>query len=378
MSVLTVWLKAGHTVAVIAELAEDFERATGVELDVHVVPEAEAHDALAGGRSRPDLVTVPFWYLDELVAAEVLVPGQLPQDARFHPTALEALTRDGVLWAVPHTLTGGMLSFRADLLSRRGLEPPTTPSALLDVADSLHDEGFVLAARADAAFSTLETYAGWAHARGVRLLPDEGDPGAEDLERGVGDLVALLQGQRAGLDRLDYAGVGELVVAGRAAALVDTSAWSFRFESPGSPVRGQIGYATLADDKPVQFTYAEGLGVTRWCRDPQAAHAFIRWRHARQVVRRELEGVRRIDLPRLDLRDQGWFTEFVQREALEPCLDAVDASWRAVTLEHVARRQDYVTAARRLMTAISGTVAGRWADLTAAHAAVYGRGDPRP
>lgn len=378
MGTITVWLKAGHTVAVIAEMAGEFERATGVHLDVRVVPESEAHDGLVAREARPDVVTVPFWYLDELLQARTLRPAELPADASFHPKAVEALSRDGVTWAVPHTLTGATLSYRADLLEARGLGVPTTTGEIVALADALHADGLLFAARANATFSTLETYAGWAHARGLRLMPDDGEPSAHNLEAGVSDLVGLLQRQRGGLESLDYAGVGELVVRGRAAALLDTSAWAFRFEAPDSPVRGRIGYATVADRNPVQFTYAEGLGVTEWCADVEAARAFIAWRHSEPVVRRELEQVRRIDLPRLDLPGYWWFQEFVEREGLATCLRAVHASWGTVALEHVARRTDYVSAARRLMGVISGTVSGRYHTLTEGHAVVYGAGVPRP
>lgn len=371
---LTVWLKAGHTVAVIEEMAADFERASGVRLDIQVVPEAQAHDALLAREARPDVVTVPVWYLDELCSVGALQPADVPQGATFHPTALAALSRGGTAWAVPHTLTGALLCYRKDLLERRGIEVPRTPDGLLRMAEAVEADGALLAARADRAYSTLETYAGWAHARGVRLLPDEGLPDPVTLKVGVGDLVETLRRQRGGLADLEYAAVGELVVEGRAAALIDTSAWAFRFEAPDSPVRGRIGYTTLSDVNPVQFTYAEGLGVTEWCTDVEAARHFIAWRHSEPVVRRELEQVRRIDLPRTDVQEQAWFAEFVEREGLGACLDALRESWSTVTLEHVARRTDYVPVARQLMSAISGTVAGRYADLSEAHAAVLGAG----
>lgn len=379
---LTVWLKAGHTVEIIRRRSANFTEATGVDVDLVVVPEGEAHDRLLSDVQRPDVVTVPYWYLDELLAHEVLRPvdeGLSAPDldwASFAPSAVEALSRNGHRWAAPHTLTGGVVSYRADLFGQAGLEPPTTTEDVLGAARKLGSvDGPVhgLVARASGEFSSLETYAGWAWARGVRLLPDVGEPQPEAVEEGVADLVAALRDTAPrDLPTRDYAAVGQLMADGRAAVLFDTSAWAFFLEDRHvSAVAGRMGYTTVTGPvAPAQFLYAEGLGVTGWSRQPAAAARFITWRQSHDVLRSEVEDLGRIDVPRTDLWDTDWFAAALDDRGLAGYMEVVRRSWAESDVTHVSTRPDFVAAARRLMTAISGAVEGRYPSVTAAVAAV--------
>src|SRR5919112_5513021 len=269
---LSVWLKAGHTVEVMRRRSADFTARTGIEVDISVAPEGQAHDHLVSGVRRPDVVTVPPWYLDELVGLDVLQPldepAAVPTGARFPSAALSALSRSGSTWAVPHTLTGGVLSYRADVLDAAGVTAPETVDDVLSTARLLAesprtaDVPYALVARASGEFSSLETYSGWAWARGQRVLPDKGSVDPDVAEAAIGDLVDVLRATvPADLVQRDYAAVGQLVAEGRAAMLFDTSAWAFFFEDPGSSqVAGRMGYTTIAGPHAAaQFLYAEGL-----------------------------------------------------------------------------------------------------------------------
>jgi ABC-type glycerol-3-phosphate transport system substrate-binding protein len=369
---LSVWLKAGHTVEVMRRQSADFTAETGIEVDISVVPEGQAHDHLVSGARRPDVVTVPHWYLDELVDLDVLRPvgdpAAMPADARFPTAALSALSRSGSTWAVPHTLTGGVLSYRKDVLEHAGVAPPQTVDDVLSTARALAQTPGVdgvlhgLVARASGEFSSLETYSGWAWARALRVLPDTGSADPDVVEAAVGDLVDVLRATApADLASRDYAAVGQLVAEGRAAMLFDTSAWAFFFEDRrSSQVAGRMGYTTVAGPRAAaQFLYAEGLGVTAWCPDPGAAAEFIRWRHSEAVVRDEVETFGRLDVPRTDLWDTQWYQESVAARGLRDYLAVVRASWELADVGHVPRRVDYVPRAREVMAAISAVVSGR-------------------
>lgn len=375
MAKLRVWMKAGHTVEIIRRMLPGFTDESGIEVELDVVPERTAHDSLVRGDVPADVVTVPFWYLEELVSVGMLRPLALEQlgmsDEAFEPRALQCLTRQGSLWAAPHTLTGAMLAYRQDVFEREGLNMPSTLGDVLQAHRQLRGHG--LAVRCNPEFSSLETFAGWAAAKGIKLLPDSGVASLDDLEAGIGDLVQAMSASDRRLTTLDYAGTGALVEKGSASLLFDTSAWSFQFEAPGSPVRGRMAYTGIAEHAPAQFLYAEGLGITAGCRDEPAARQFIAWRHSERVLRAEVEGIRRIDIPRVDLRGKEWFIDYVQSQGLSTCLAAVDRSWASTDDSHVAKRADYVTAARTLMEAISGTISGRFSSLTEAHEITYGQ-----
>ncbi|MDR5699549.1 ABC transporter substrate-binding protein [Agromyces aerolatus] len=381
MRPLRVWLKAGHTVEIIRRLVPEFTDRTGVRVEIAVVAEGAAHDGLITAAEHPDVVTAPFWYLDELTARGILAPlslSALGLDDRFVPLALDALSRDGHVYAVPHTLTGGMLSYRADLFAALGIEPPSTLDETIAAHAALRHAGHAgLVARANPEFSSLETFAGWAAARGRTILPGRGPAAREDLVAGAGDLIAALRSHGAGLADLDYAAVGELIVEERATMLFDTSAWVFRFEASDSPVRGRMGYTVIGAEAPAQFMYAEGLAVTTRCDLPEAAQQFLRWRHSERVLREEVEQIGRIDVPRLDLRELPWFSDYVDVRGLAECLAAIDRSWAAGSTAHVARRPDYVEAARQTMALISGVIGGTFTSIDEAVAALSAPTGPR-
>jgi multiple sugar transport system substrate-binding protein len=373
---LHVRLKEGHTVEVIRRFADDFTATTGIELRLDIVPEGRAHDDLF--EAGPDVVTVPFWYLDELVERGALrpvtelVPAHGLGWEQFAPAAVAALTRQGQRWAVPHTLTGGVLSYRTDLLEEIGLDPPATTLDVVRIARSIaavRADQYGLVGRATAEFSSLETYAGWAWANGIKLLPDRGDPDPAQVEAAVGDLVATLRETGpADLTGRSYAQVGDLMLAGRAAQLFDTSAWGYFFDDPAvSPVAGRIGYTTIrGSTAPAQFLYAEGLGITSWSTRADEAARFLAWRHSPPIVEREVRVVGRVDLPRLDIWDMDWYAADVTRRGLTAYLAVVRRAWEEADMEHVAKRPDFVAQARALMRAIAATVAGRSPDVAAA------------
>jgi hypothetical protein len=238
-----------------------------------------------------------------------------------------------------------------------------------------------LVARASGEFSSLETYSGWAWARGLRVLPDQGSADPDVVEAAVGDLVDVLRATApADLALRDYAAVGQLVAEGRAAMLFDTSAWAFFFEDPrSSRVAGRMGYTTITGPHAAaQFLYAEGLGVTAWCPAPGDAAEFIRWRHSDAVVRDEVETFGRLDLPRTDLWDTEWYQGSLAARGLTDYMAVVRSSWQLADVDHVPRRADYVPRARQIMAAVGAVVSGRRPSLTDAltdvpEAGVHGR-----
>lgn len=363
---LQIWLKDGHTTAVISRLAREFTRTTGIDLEVETVPEGSAHDLLVTGAKRPDVVTVPYWYLDEMVGNHVLRPLSsvnlaVEELGVFEPAAIGALTRAGELWAVPHTLTGGVLSYRRDLAREAGVDAPRTADelpAFVEALTPLVRHSFL--ARAGAEFSSAEAYLGWAWAHGVALMPRSGPVDLAQADEALNGLLHLLRTPSfTPLLDASYAALGEEMAQGNAAMLLDTSAWGFFLEAPGSPVAGKMGYTTvLGPSAPFQFLYAEGLGVTSWCADPLEAARFIRWRHSPEVVRAEGIELGRLDLPRRDLLEERWFQAEVGRRGLNEYLEVVWQAWRQVDTKHAVMRPDFVTSARDLMTRIRTVLRG--------------------
>ncbi len=366
---LNVWLKAGYTVEVIDRLVDEARQELGLDLRVEVVDEATAHDGLVE-RARtgegPDIATVSFWYLPEYAAEGWVTPvNEVAPDVeldRYHPRALEAMSRDGELLAVPHTLIGGMLASRRDLLEAAGLEVPRGPAEICEAAAALAGPSTAgLVARGAPDFPSYGTFNGWAWAKGVSLL----DAPAEQAADAIADLVTALREHGArDAASMGYEQAGDAVRSGDAAMIFDTSGWGNYFEDPErSSVDGRIAYSVPRGERgAVQFPYSEGLAVMSWSRQKPAAARFLAWRHDERTLLRECLEQHRFDFPRTDLRDWDAVSGHAEELGLGGYLEALAASWDALALESFPLRTDFTEVGRALMQPISEAIAGGGVD----------------
>jgi multiple sugar transport system substrate-binding protein len=372
MTTLRVWLKDGYTVEVIRRLGDEFSHETGIELDITVVDEVAAHDAFvhAEPAARPDLTTVSFWYLPEYAKRgyiRALADTPVRVDlSRYHAAAVEAMTVDGQRWAVPHTLIGGMLAIRQDLLDDVGLGRPATPGEALDVTARLSTLAGIpaLLVRGAPDFPSFGTYAGWAWTRGVSLLDDEPEVVAEALT----PLVDHLRSHGAkDAAELDYVAAGERFLRGEAVALFDTTGWGNYIEDPArSQVAGKVSYCVLrGEHAAAQFLYSEGLAVTAWSDRVEEAAALINWRHSEPILEREVLEQHRFDHPRIDVRSWATTAHHAEARGMQPYLATLSDAWDAIDARYFPRREDFAERGREVASAISDAIAGRTDLLTA-------------
>jgi multiple sugar transport system substrate-binding protein len=366
MTSLRVWLKDGYTVEVIRRLGHEFSRKTGIGLDITVVDEVSAHDAFvhAEPAARPDLTTVPFWYLPEYAKRGYIrsladTPIEIDLD-RYHPAAVDAMTVDGEPWAVPHTLIGGMLAIRQDLVDEVGLEAPATPDRALEVTAQLSEHAGIpgLLVRGAPDFPSFGTYAGWAWAHGVSLLDDAPEVVAAALTPLVEHLRSYGAADAA---ELDYVIAGERFLRGEATALFDTTGWGNYIEDPTrSAVAGKVGYRVLRGaHAAAQFFYSEGLAVTAWSGRLEEAASLIAWRHSEPILQREVLEQHRFDHPRLDVRSWEMTTHHGEQRGMERYLTTLGEAWDAIDPRYFPRREDFAERGRVVASAISAAIAGR-------------------
>ena len=236
-----------------------------------------------------DVIWVPEfaqagWLLDlsPWVSREELAP--------HFPAAVEAATWGGRVWGVPWNMNVGVLYYRADLLAKYGLTPPTTWESLVEQAERIRAgerdprldgvlwqgkqyEGLVC--------NVLEHFWG----SGAELLAGDGrvlpEPrraeGALTFMRGLVTRGASPGWVTAGDEELTRRPFGD----GRAVFL---RSWPYAldlFEQPGSPVRGRVGMTAL----PGHAAGAPGAGATggfhlavnRRSRHAEAAVALVRY-----------------------------------------------------------------------------------------------------
>ena len=235
---LTVWTLENlpDRIAAQEEIAAEFTEATGVEVEVVGVAEAQFNQLLitsAAARDLPDVVgALPLAGVRALAANDLLdteVAGDLVADlgaGTFSEQAL-ALTRDGERQlAVPSDAWAQLVLYRTDLFAEAGLEPPETYEALLAAAQALDSPevaGFVGATVPNDAF-TQQTFEHLAAGNGCELV-DEGGEVALGSDECVGafDLYQRLITQTSVAGAQDVDSTRATYFAGGAAMVVWSS-----------------------------------------------------------------------------------------------------------------------------------------------------------
>lgn len=357
MRELRVLLKAGHTVEIIQILKSDFEVQHGCTVLLDVVSEEEAHQRLSAGVSLPDVCTVPYWYLGELVDKNLLAPWTSSDvEGQFHPRAWEALSPFGTTWAIPHTLVGGALAWIRDRVPAGAV--PTGPlHDLIRAAGEVPHEIMPLALRGNRHFSSAETYRGLAFAAGVDLIGSGDFPSLIALETALGELLDLLAQRGRALADLDYGRMGYLLPDGHAAMMFDTSAWATLYARERPEAFAAMTF-TQVGTPPCQFFYAEGLGVLASSSHQELAREFIRWRQSGAVLQHEILELNRLDFPRLDIRGTDWFNQVGSAGTNARVLEIIDASWASIADNYIVTRSDFVLWAHRLMDVITPVISG--------------------
>lgn len=148
-----------------AQIAADFENATGISVEIIPVTEKDlgtrATAAYAAG-DLPDVIYHPLQYvlpwseagiLDIDAASEVI---DMLGASTFAPGALQMASSEGIYAAVPVDGWTQMIVYRKDLFDAAGLEAPTTYKAILAAIEKLHNPpeqfGFVAATKIDENF----------------------------------------------------------------------------------------------------------------------------------------------------------------------------------------------------------------------------------
>lgn len=122
----------GREGEVVRDLVKDFERETGIRVEVQQIPWSAAHEKLLTayvGRSTPDVAQLGNTWISEFTALHALDP----LDARvasstaltresFFPGIWDTNVLDGTTWGIPWYVDTRVLFYRRDLLARAGYD----------------------------------------------------------------------------------------------------------------------------------------------------------------------------------------------------------------------------------------------------------------
>ena len=127
----------GREAEVVAELIPEFERETGIDVEIQQIPWTAAHEKLLtafAAQALPDVCQLGNTWLPEFAALGVLEPLQRFVDASsvvdpddFFPGIWDTSVIDGQLLGIPWYVDTRLLFYRKDLLREAGVQrPPRT------------------------------------------------------------------------------------------------------------------------------------------------------------------------------------------------------------------------------------------------------------
>lgn len=316
---LRVLLKTGYETEGIKQLVGDFEEATGIKVEYEIYDEPTMRNKfILDATSKTgtyDVVATQFWYMPEYLRAGWLEPldSYISEKADPDWNSIEHIPdgllntyrdSDGKLYALPVSASGGVLIYRQDLLEKYGLQAPKTTQEVLEVAQALAEQSedvYPFIGRGESSAASFGTSAGWAWAYGARVLDEQGNVtvNTPEMKQAMEDFVQLMQK----FGPPDQAAIGwdvmsEMFRQGKAAMNFEMSGFPSVYANPEvSSVAGKIGVSLLKGPAGnyAQWMYGEGLGISKFSKNKEAAWLFLQWRDSLEVSLKEVEAGIRFD-----------------------------------------------------------------------------------
>lgn len=350
---INVLLKTGYEAEAVKAYVDDFEKETGIEVKYEVYDEPTMRNKFildsTSKTGNYDVVSTQFWYMPEYLRAGWLEPlNEYQADKEWNAVKNipEGLIKtysdnDDKLYAVPVSVTGGVLVYRQDLLDKYNLKAPETTEDVLAIAEELVKKGedaYPFIGRGDSSSASFGTSVGWAWAYGARVLDDQGKVtvNTPEMRQAMNDFVKLM----GEYGPPDQAGIGwdvmsEMYRQGKVAMNFDMSGFPSVYANPEvSSVADKLGVSVLKGPAGnyAQWLYGEGLGVSKFSKNKEAAWLFVQWRTSYDVAMQEVQDGIRFDFPDTRVSESDEYKEKTKgleffTSQLPEILGSVDASY---------------------------------------------------
>jgi multiple sugar transport system substrate-binding protein len=244
------------------------------------------------GNSPYDLVYMDIIWVPKFAAAGWLrdLSGQLTpaQKAQFLRGDLQGGKYQGKLYRIPFRSDGGMLYYRQDLLATAGYQPPETYAELLEISQSLQEQGltewgYLWQGKQYEGLAAMfvEVLAGYG---GFWVNPDTLEVGLDRPQaiEGVEFLLATIDGKISPPGVTTYAEeeTRRLFQSGRAAFLRN---WPYVFglaSQPDSPIKGKFAIKPMVHQPGESSGACQGgwgLGIAKSSKHPRQAWEAIKF-----------------------------------------------------------------------------------------------------
>lgn len=304
---LAVLMEGHPTTDGIQALLPEFTKATGIEVDLEVVPESDITAKMllefSSGSGRYDVVQNNIIYIPGFVQAGYIVPlddlaAKLPDNydkADFVPGYLNTSIVDGKLYGLPVYGESTFLMYRKDLFEEYGLTPPKTFTEVAEAAKTIKEKsnGEIagITMRGAQGIQNVYVWAGWLWGYGGQFITEDGKSalGSDEAAASLDAYARVLR---------DYGPVGVanfgweenrvLFQQGKAGMTMDATVNGAFNEDPSiSSVVGKVGYTPV----PVETDKLKGgssslavhsLYIAEASQQKEAAWLFASWATAKE------------------------------------------------------------------------------------------------
>lgn len=377
---LRILLKEGYEINVIQQYVSDFEKATGIDVEIEVYDEPTTRQKfILDSTSKTgayDITAISFWYfpeyqrngwiepLDDLMkntVSEWYHPEDIPE------SALDTFSADGKRYAMPHTIIGGMTYYRKDIFEKHNLQPPKTTQDIIELVPKLKElepDMIPITGRGAPNFASMGTYLGWAWGYGAQLLDDNFKPHANSPEmvQAITDFVTLMRDYGPeDAASLTFTQAGEKMQSGNAIMMFDTTGWGTILEDPKqSTIHGKVGYATIEGPagQPLQWIYMEGLGISSFSKNKEAAWLFLQWRMSRETTMKELTELARTDVPNLYVLNSDEYKAFAEENNITEFTQLLPEAWKQADIRYWPFVPEFAEIGDAFMVEVSAAIAG--------------------
>lgn len=357
---LNILLKTGYETEAITEFQDEFEEETGITLNIEIYDEPTLRNKFIldcnSKQGNYDVVATQFWYMPEYIQTGWLEPLddyiENKEDSEWNsipyiPESALGMFKDseGTLYSECVSCTGGVLIYRKDLFEKYGIEVPETTEDVLEAAKILKEKEpdiYPFIARGDSSSGSFGTSAGWAWAYGAGVLDEDGNVtcNTSEMKDAMNNFVELMS-EYAPEDSaaMGWDTMSELFRQGKAAMNFDMNGFVSTYSSTDvSSVSDKIDCTVITgpSGNAAQWMYGEGLGISAFSENKDAAWLFLQWRNSLEVIEKEVEAGIRYDFPDTRIYETENYkskTESISffTEKLPDIMDSIDSSYWPAT-----------------------------------------------
>lgn len=318
---LNILLKTGYETEAITEFQDEFEEETGITLNIEIYDEPTLRNKFIldcnSKQGNYDVVATQFWYMPEYIQTGWLEPLddyiENKEDSEWNsisyiPESALGMFKDskGTLYSECISCTGGVLIYRKDLFEKHGIAVPETTEDVLEAAKILKEKEpdiYPFIARGDSSSGSFGTSAGWAWAYGASVLDENGNVtcNTSEMKDAMNNFVDLMS-EYAPEDSaaMGWDTMSELFRQGKAAMNFDMNGFVSTYTSAEvSSVSDKIDCTVITgpSGNAAQWMYGEGLGISAFSENKDAAWLFLQWRNSLEVIEKEVSAGIRYDFP---------------------------------------------------------------------------------